>query len=79
MTVEAFVLIEVEVGKTKGVAQSLQQVKGIKTVHLVTGPYDIIAIVEEENIDAIGDVITKQVHSIPGISRTTTCIAMKLD
>ena len=77
MPITAFVLIEVTVGKTKEVAQNLQKIKGVKSVYTVTGPYDIIAVVEEADMDSIGQVVTKQVHAIPGVSRTITCIAIK--
>ena len=78
MAVKAFVLIEVGVGRTKEVAQSLERTEGIQSVDPVTGPYDIIAVIEQPSIDVIGELITKRIHSLPGVSKTTTCIAMKL-
>ena len=47
MAAKAFVLIETAVGKTKDVITVLQKTEGIKSVDAVTGPYDIIAVVEE--------------------------------
>ena len=75
---EAFVLIEVGVGKTKDVVQSLEKVAGVKAVHAVTGPYDIIAMVEQPDVDSIGSLVTQKVHTIPGVSRTITCLTLKL-
>ena len=48
MTAKAFVLIETVVGKNKEVVAALKQLKDLKSVDTVTGPYDIIAIVEGE-------------------------------
>lgn len=77
MAAKAFILIETAVGKTKEVVNTLQGLKGVKTVDTVTGPYDIIAIVEADNLNDIGEIVTGKVHPIPGISRTVTCLAIK--
>ena len=76
MTAKAFVLIETAVGKTKDVATALRQLKGVKSVDLVTGPYDVIAIIEAETLSAVGETVTEKIHPIPGISRTVTCLAV---
>ncbi|GAG98653.1 unnamed protein product, partial [marine sediment metagenome] len=46
MVAKAYVLIETAVGKNKEVATALERLKGIKSVDIVTGPYDIISIME---------------------------------
>jgi len=73
---KAFILIETAVGKTKEVTASLEQLAGVKSVDTVTGPYDIIAIIEGENLNDIGDLVTGKIHPISGISRTVTCLAL---
>ena len=76
MAAKAFILIETAVGKSKEVANALKQVGGVKSVDSVTGPYDIIAIVEGETLNDIGELVTGKVHPIAGISRTVTCLAI---
>ncbi len=76
MTAKAFVLIETAVGKSKEVVDIIRQLKGVKSVDTVTGPYDVIAIVEGENLNDIGDLVTAKIHPITGISRTVTCLAI---
>jgi DNA-binding Lrp family transcriptional regulator len=76
MAAKAFVLIETAVGKTKDVATTLKQLKGVKSVDAVTGPYDVIAIIEAETLNDIGDIVTEKIHPTPGISRTVTCLAI---
>lgn len=78
MAVKAFVLIEVVVGKTKEVVTALQKVEGVKSVEAVTGPYDVIAVIEKPEVNAIGDLVTKNVHSVSGIARTVTCLTVRL-
>jgi DNA-binding Lrp family transcriptional regulator len=76
MPAKAFVLIETAVGKTKEVVSILSKIEGLKSVDTVTGPYDVIAILEAGNLNDIGDLITGEIHAIEGISRTVTCLAV---
>ena len=79
MAAKAFVLIETAVGKTKEVVAKIRQLEGVKSVDPVTGPYDVIAIVESESLNDIGDLVTGKIHPIGGISRTVTCLALSFD
>jgi len=76
---KAFVLIETAVGKNKDVVAALKQLEGVKSVDVVTGPYDIIVIIERETLNDIGDLVTGKIHPITGISRTVTCLAIWAD
>ncbi len=76
MATMAFILIETVVGRTKQVVSTLQQLEGVKSADCVTGPYDIIAVVEGENLNEIGLLITNKIHPVAGISRTVTCLAI---
>lgn len=80
MAAKAFVLIETAVGKTKDVVAALQslKIKEMKSVDLVTGPYDIIAVVEHDDFNAIGNMVTEKIHPIPGIARTVTCLSVRV-
>ena len=75
-TTKAFVLIETAVGKTKDVVASLNKVDGVSSVDVVTGPYDIITVIEAANLTSVGDTVTGSVHTIGGIVRTVTCLAV---
>ncbi len=79
MAARAFILIETAVGRTKEVVAGIKQLKGVKSVDTVTGPYDVIAIIEAEGLNDIGDLVTGIIHPIAGISRTVTCLAIKTD
>lgn len=79
---KAFVLIEVAAGKSRevvaGITDLQQKRKEILSVEAVTGPYDVIAVVEGPDVNAIGDLVNKNIQSVSGIVRTVTCLAMKL-
>ena len=76
MATKAYILIETSVGKSRDVASKLRSLRGVGTVDTVTGPYDIIAIVEAVDLNAVGDLVTSQVHTINGIVRTVTCLTV---
>jgi len=76
MAAKAFVLIETAVGKSRDVVTVLGKIKGVNSVDTVTGPYDIIAVLQGETLNDIGDLVTSKIHPIPGISRTVTCLAI---
>lgn len=76
MTAKAFVLIETVVGKTKEVVAAIRPLKGVKSVDTVTGPYDVIVIIEGETLTDIGDLVTSKIHPVTGIARTVTCLAL---
>ena len=76
MAAKAFVLIETTVGRNREVVTALKQLEGMKSVDTVTGPYDVIATIEGETLNDIGDLVTAKIHPIAGISRTVTCLAI---
>ena len=82
MAVKAFVHIEVAAGKSRAVVAGItalqQERKEIRSVNSVTGPYDVIAVVEGPDVNAIGDLVNKNIQSVHGVVRTVTCLAMKL-
>jgi DNA-binding Lrp family transcriptional regulator len=78
MTTTAYVLVETAVGKTKDVARSLRASAGIKRVDVVTGPYDLVVQVEGDSVNAVGELVTGKIHSVPGIDRTVTLIAVQI-
>ena len=75
---KAYVLIETAPGKTKTVRRELAGVsKGaLANLDAVTGPYDFIAVVDGQTLDAIGSLVTDSIGVIDGVTRTTTCVAV---
>ena len=73
---KAFISIETAMGRNKEVLRALKQIDGVKEVDTVTGPYDVIATIEGETLNYIGDLVTTKIHPIAGISRTVTCLVM---
>ena len=78
MACKAFVLIASKIGKTKDVVTALGKVEGVKSSDAVIGRYDIIATVEAEDIEGVGNLVTRKIHPIPGVNRTITCPSVLL-
>ena len=73
MTVQAYILIQTEVGRSTDVAQAIAQIDGVIQSEDVTGPYDVIVRAEGPSVDALGQMVVSKVQSVPGITRTLTC------
>jgi DNA-binding Lrp family transcriptional regulator len=76
--VQAYILIQTEVGKATAVAQSIAKIDGVLTAEDVTGPYDVIVRAEAETIDDLGRLVVAQVQQVDGITRTLTCPVVRL-
>ena len=77
MATRAYILIETAVGKTNEVSEALKKIAMMKDVDTVTGPFDIIAVVEADDLPSIGDLISDGMHSVPGIVKTVTCLSVR--
>ena len=76
MAVKAYVLIEADVGKAGEVVSAVKKLEGVESADSVTGSFDIIAAIEVADLDGVGSVV-KQIHSVGGVGKTTTCIGVK--
>ena len=74
--VKAYVLIEAKVGSSTGLMESLKDHPSVLSASRVTGPYDVIAVVQEEDLGRIHDLVTEQIHHLDGVLRTTTSVAV---
>ncbi|MEU5989636.1 Lrp/AsnC ligand binding domain-containing protein [Spirillospora sp. NPDC047418] len=71
--VQAYILIQTEVGKAAEVAGHISGVTGVTLAEDVTGPYDVIVRAEARNVDELGKLVVAQIQSVDGITRTLTC------
>jgi DNA-binding Lrp family transcriptional regulator len=71
--VQAYILIQTEVGKAAAVAKAIAEIDGVAQAEDVTGPYDVIVRAEARNVDELGKLVVAKVQNVPGITRTLTC------
>ena len=78
MVVQAYILIQTEVGKAAAVAREIAELKGVTQAEDVTGPYDVIVRAEAKNVDELGKMVVAKVQGVDGITRTLTCPVVHL-
>jgi DNA-binding Lrp family transcriptional regulator len=76
--VQAYILIQTEVGKAAHVAKALSDLPGVTHAEDITGPYDVIVRAEAQDMDQLTTLVTAQMHPIGGLTRTITCPVVHL-
>ncbi len=79
MPSKAYILIEGAAGTVPNILKRLSSIEGINSAHAVTGQYDIIAMVEAEDINAVGKISYSKIQMIEGVIRTITCNVIELE
>jgi len=74
---KAYILIEALPGKAIELINAIKGLTGVKTVHLVTGPYDVIAFVEAPDLKSLGEMIVRKIQATGCVARTLTCITVE--
>ncbi|GAB3164718.1 Lrp/AsnC family transcriptional regulator [Microbispora hainanensis] len=71
--VQAYILIQTEVGRAANVAEEISSIPGVTQAEDVTGPYDVIVRAQASNVDELGKLVVAQIQAVHGITRTLTC------
>ncbi|MFN2608039.1 MAG: Lrp/AsnC family transcriptional regulator [Acidimicrobiales bacterium] len=72
MSVRAYVLVQTEVGKAAQVSEEVSLIDGVVAADAVTGPYDVIVMMEAETMDDLGKLVVSRLQLIDGVTRTLT-------
>jgi DNA-binding Lrp family transcriptional regulator len=76
--VQAYILIQTEVGKAAQVAKEVGGISGVDAAEDVTGPYDVIVRASATNVDDLGKLVVAKIQGVEGITRTLTCPVVHL-
>ncbi|BCL27446.1 Lrp/AsnC ligand binding domain-containing protein [Streptomyces aurantiacus] len=76
--VQAYILIQTEVGKASTVADTISKISGVIQAEDVTGPYDVIVRAQADTVDELGRMVVAKVQQVDGITRTLTCPVVHL-
>jgi DNA-binding Lrp family transcriptional regulator len=76
--VQAYILIQTEVGKASAVAEVISKISGVIQAEDVTGPYDVIVRAQADTVDDLGRLVVAKVQQVEGITRTLTCPVVHL-
>jgi len=78
MAVQAYILVQTEVGKAADVAREIAEIEGVTLAEDVTGPYDVIVRAEGPTVDELGRLVVSSIQSVSGITRTLTCPIVRI-
>ncbi len=76
MAVQAYVFIRTRAGKAKNVAEQVGKLSGCKLACMITGRYDVLVLIEAEDLKKLTDTVLSQIHTIDGVERTETAIVV---
>ena len=75
--ITALVLLNVEPGRVRSLAEELLSIDGVTECYSVAGPYDLVAIVRVREHEQLSDLVTERIASHAGINATKTLIAFR--
>ena len=73
--IRAHIMITVLPRHAPAVVKALQALPQVRSLHSVSGPYDLVAIAAAPTVGEI-DVLTDRIGGIDGVERTTTSIIL---
>jgi hypothetical protein len=76
--VKAFILLETPIQDRHCIIQTMSQLPGVLSVDGVNGVYDVIATIEGNSIDEIGDLVVTQMKQIMNTCRCAVCLVTPL-
>ena len=79
MRAKAFVLINLAAGASGEVLMKLRKMDFVAEVHAVSGPYDMIAVVDGATFNEIGKSVLEKIQPVAGILKTITCNVIFLE
>ena len=74
--VRAYVLIEMAAGQSRSLVDAMTGVRGVRDAVRVTGPYDVVVVLERNGLEQISNFVTDSIHTQKGVVRTTTCVSL---
>lgn len=73
--VVVIVLIQVKAGTASAALAEIEKIPDMQHVHMVTGPYDIIAYADIPAKAGFRRLV-ERIHDAPGVERTETCMSI---
>lgn len=76
MASRAYVLLRTAPGLTKSIYSSLKISPMVKSVEMITGPYDLIVAIEAASTNEILTAVMKEIRPAAGVRDTVTCLVV---
>lgn len=72
--IKVYLLIETQTGESNAVLEALKKLDQTVQADRVTGPYDIICVIETGSLDNVDNIIRDNIHTMNGVIRTMSCM-----
>lgn len=72
----AYIMVSVKEMSLKSVVRVAKRLPYVMRVDVVSGPYDLLIMVEGKTFDEISEFVINQLRQIEGVEHTETWIAM---
>ncbi len=79
MRLVSYILVELAPGTAKRAAEAISKIKGVKTAHAVTGPFDVIAYAEVPDLTTLSDLVLAKIQNVKGVQKTQTAVVVTPD
>lgn len=77
MPVKAYILVDTASVKTTDILSSLKSITGVRSAEAVSGPHDIVVVVETADLQSLGDLVLTKIRTVDGVTRTITCCCVQ--
>lgn len=73
----AIVLVDAERTAMLDMGSALSEIDGVAEVYSVSGEWDFVAIVRVPKAEGLANVVSREIGSLPGVTRTHTMVAFE--
>lgn len=71
----SIIMMNVELGKEKEVIAELKKIPEIKKIYMTYGVYDLIVILETEDLDKMKEIVSWNIRRMKNVLSTITSVA----
>lgn len=76
--ISAVVLIKSDPKRIPQCAIKLAGIEGVSRVYSVSGEWDLVALIEVPDFEAVASIVTGEFSDVPGLERTQTLTAFRV-
>jgi DNA-binding Lrp family transcriptional regulator len=76
MAAKAYILLRTAPGLTKAIYSALKISPAVRSVEMITGPYDLIVSLEAATTEAILRAVMEDIRPAAGVRDTVTCLVV---
>lgn len=74
--VRAYIFVSTEKARSKEVAVAVGSLQYVSSTHVITGQFDVIALVEVPELGMLWTIVDKA-QALPGVTKTTTNLVVE--